>query len=291
MCCLPAGLWQILLAERKQEGETVLPGGSWMFWMFVVFCWGWLSRGASTCGAGGRTPPGAAAIVDGAAVLGFGQTPGLLMVAVAPGGGAAWPPVRMTLFVQSDLVTGELLETLMPGDEEVRTGLLVEVCMSGFTSVTVGTVVLAPGWAGTTPGEGAFWALKVVRMIVLGWTAAASSLHAGAGPLGCELSALLSAMWQFVTAALPFKLWAPAGFSSPDAASDAAVTTPLAVAGWGWLWAGLPTASAAGVTPAAPSILGTRHPALLLTPLWTPDPTAAETHENKWSAQQLSESL
>lgn len=81
-------------------------------------------------------------MVDGAAVLGFGQTPGLLMVAVAPG--AAGAPVRMTLFVQSVLVAGEPLETLMTGDEEAKTGLLEEVCTSGFTSVTVGTV-LAPG--------------------------------------------------------------------------------------------------------------------------------------------------
>lgn len=48
---------------------------------------------------------------------------------------------------------------------------------------------------------------------------------------------------------------------------------------------------AVDVIPAAPSMLEPRDPVLLLTPPCAPVPAAAETHENKGSVEQLSDSL
>ena len=109
-----------------------------------------MSRGANTCGAIARIPPGGvAAIVDGTEVLKFCKTVGLLMVAIVPVATAeatTCAPVCIIAFVESNLLTSEpaVLVTLTAGDVKTVVWLppLCEVlaCIGGLTSVTVGTL-------------------------------------------------------------------------------------------------------------------------------------------------------
>lgn len=236
-----------------------LPGGSWMFWTFVVICWGWVTLGAIIGWTRGLTPPAVLiAIVVGAGVLKFCRTVGLVMVAVA-----AEATVWMMGFGPSTLLgmePDELL-TLTVGDA----GKMLEgVGPGGLTSVTVGTVC----WDDVT----LFW--EAVRIIDVTETAAA--LGPLTGPLltdaaGCALSPLVStdappAMWQFSRTELPFRVWAPFGPLLP-VVSNATDTTPPAVSVLGCAWTAVMFGSAAAAAvPAAPSMLEARKAALLVTP-------------------------
>lgn len=111
-----------------------------------------MSRGANTCGAIARIPPGGvAAIVEGTEVLKFCRTVGLLMVAVVPDAtveATTCAPACIIVFVESNLLTSEaaVLVTLTAGGVKTVIGLLplcevlVGVCIGGLTSVTVGTL-------------------------------------------------------------------------------------------------------------------------------------------------------
>lgn len=159
-----------------------------MFWMLGVLCCGWVSRGASTCGAIALTPAGGdAAIVDGTEVLKFCKTVGLLMVAVVQVATPEATTVCTTVFAPATLTAADVRIALW-----LLCEMLAGVCIGGLTSVTVGTLFTVD-WVETASEAGAL--AEEVRMIVLGAAgeAAAVPLLAETGPLltgvvaGCEL--------------------------------------------------------------------------------------------------------
>ncbi|TNN43114.1 Calcium-responsive transactivator [Liparis tanakae] len=105
-----------------------LPGGSWMFWMFGALCCACASRGASTCGAMARIPPGGvAALGDGTEVLKFCNTVGLRVTEAT-----TCAPACVIVFAGSGLCTCEPAAHVTPAADGV--------CIGGLASVTVGTV-------------------------------------------------------------------------------------------------------------------------------------------------------
>lgn len=130
-----------------------------MFWMFGVACCGCVSRGANTCGAMARVPPGGAS--DG---LGFCSTDGLLAaICIAP-------------FAGSNLLTptaGDVSAASSPPPPQPREAL-AGVCIGGLARVTVGA---HPAAFGALAGE--------VLMIAVGVAADAVvlALLTDTGPL------------------------------------------------------------------------------------------------------------
>ena len=209
---------------------ATLPGGSWMFWIFGAFGWGWVSRGANTCGAMARTTPRVGAAAMDTEVLGFCRTVGLLTI----------EPVVAAEVCITVLVESHLLTTHPAGAVAAGAGFpplsegLVGVCIGGLTSVTVGAVFTG-GWGGIT---GEVTGEEVVRIM------APDAAHAAAetGPLFTRVTAawgLLAGTWHFTTTVPPFKVSPPAAAGFPASPSEETATNPLAAAELGWLCAGV----------------------------------------------------
>lgn len=104
-----------------------------MFWMFGALGCACASRGASTCGAMARIPPGGvtvatvAAMGDGTEVLKFCSTVGLRVTEAT-----TCAPVCVIVFAGSGLCASEPAAQVTP--------TAGGVCIGGLTSVTVGTL-------------------------------------------------------------------------------------------------------------------------------------------------------
>lgn len=293
--------FSIKLGKRYNSSSRNLPGGSWMFWMFVELVWGWVTRGASTCWVTARiAPAGALAIVDGVEVLSVCKTVGLLTMAA--GDVTTWPPDWMIVLAESTLLTAEPVRLLtQTAVDVVRLCEALEgVCIGGLESVTVGTLCAA-WWEEITVFSALAGEVLVIALGAMERTAELSLL-AVTGPLltvdtaGCGSpppppvsTDAPPETWQFTSTVLPFKVCTPAVplLSTPGDASDTVETTPPAIPLFDCVWVAVMLGPAADAVPVGPSMLEAWELVLLTTPPRTSAQAAAEAHENKTGVEQL----